>query len=306
MFALSWVTGYTCLDSFRYFLLRRSQQSTFGLATAYVGLYNSHPNGIGLIPPVTPEGRRKYAGNTIVIISGSSSVGQNGKSLRCRLSERNLPLTSTTQPFNLRNFLASRPSSPLHRISQARRVSQGATHVINRNISASALVSEVASITENVPLKYAADSISLADTQQAAYDLLAPGGRLATFLPVAVKITEEKHVIHAIGVISYPSNVELLNTLFHNNFEGLLKEGAIKVSNVLCSLFRLLMTNWIILAKPGWSITERTCWNPWWIETIGIKPSIAIEAGRSSTRNGIIIKEPLYCTCFLQFRLHCI
>ena len=107
----------------------------------------------------------------------------------------------------------------------------GATHVIDRNISPSALASEVASISQNVPLKYAADSISLADTQQVGYDLLAPGGRLATFLPAAVKTTEEKHIFSAIGVISYPSNVGLLRTLFHDNFERLLKDGDIKVSN---------------------------------------------------------------------------
>jgi NADPH:quinone reductase-like Zn-dependent oxidoreductase len=109
--------------------------------------------------------------------------------------------------------------------------SLGATHVIDRNISASALASEVASITQNAPLKYAVDSISLADTQQAAYDLLAPGGQLVIFLPITAKTTEEKHVIFAIGSINLPSNVELLHTLFHDNFERLLKEGVIKVSN---------------------------------------------------------------------------
>ena len=111
--------------------------------------------------------------------------------------------------------------------------SLGATHVIDRNISASALATEVASITKDVALKFAVDSISLPDTQQAAYDILAPGGRLATFLPAVVKTTGEKHIIRAIGVINYPSNVELLNTLFHDNFERLLTEGAIKVSNNL-------------------------------------------------------------------------
>ena len=96
------------------------------------------------------------------------------------------------------------------------------------------------------------DSISLADTQQAAYDLLAPGGQLATFLPAAIKTTKEKHIFSAIGVISYPSNVELLNTLFHDNFERLLKEGDIKVSNG-CKyfIFLLKLTNWITLAKPS-------------------------------------------------------
>ena len=80
-------------------------------------------------------------------------------------------------------------------------------------------------------MKYAADAISLADTQQAAYDLLAPGGQLATFLPVAIKTTEEKHIFSAIGLVKYPSNVELLNTLFHDNFGRLLKDGDVKVSN---------------------------------------------------------------------------
>ena len=131
--------------------------------------------------------------------------------------------------------------------------SLGATHVIDRNISSSALASEVASITRNVPLKYAADSISLSDTQQAAYDLLAPGGQLATFLPVSIKTTEEKHIFSTIGLVRYPSNVELLNTLFHDNFERLLKEGVVKVSNSYKYIVFLtvLMSNWIILAKPS-------------------------------------------------------
>ena len=119
--------------------------------------------------------------------------------------------------------------------------SLGATHVIDRNISGSALASEIVRITQNEPLKYAVDSISLADTQQAAYDLLAPGGKLAVFLPVTAKTTEEKDIISAIGVIKYPSNVELLNALFHYKLEQLLKEGVIKVrainQSVICQCF---------------------------------------------------------------------
>ena len=179
---------------------------SLAFATAYVGLYNSNPNGIGLVPPVTLEGRGKYAGNPIVIVGGSGSVGQKGKLLRYVFSGRSSALTSSLKYL-------------------------GATHDIDRNISYSTIASQIASITQNRLLKYAVDSISSADTQQTAYELLAPGGQLVVFLPVAVKTTEEKHISRAIGVINYPSNAEFLYTLFHDRFEGLLKEGVIKVSN---------------------------------------------------------------------------
>ena len=53
------------------------------LATAALGLYNKkqEPNGgLGLYPPWEEGGRGKYAGQPIVIIGGSSSVGQHGMS----------------------------------------------------------------------------------------------------------------------------------------------------------------------------------------------------------------------------------
>ena len=109
--------------------------------------------------------------------------------------------------------------------------SLGATHIIDRNISGAALASEINNITYNAPIKYAIDSISLADTQQTAYDLLAPGGKLVVFLSVQIKTTEEKSVLSVSGFIRHPPNVELLKTLYHDHLERLLKEGAIKVSH---------------------------------------------------------------------------
>ena len=109
----------------------------------------------------------------------------------------------------------------------------GATHVIDRSISASALVSEISGITQHVPIEYAVDSISLPDTQQAAYDLLGQGGRLVIFLPLAVKTTQEKDVISVTGMLRDPPNIELLETFYHDNLERLLKEGALKVSHTL-------------------------------------------------------------------------
>ena len=84
-----------------------------------------------------------------------------------------------------------------------------------------------------MPIKYAVDSISLPDTQQAAYDLLGQGGKLVIFLPLAVKTTQEKDVISVTGMLRDPPNIELLETFYHDNLERLLKEGALKVSHTL-------------------------------------------------------------------------
>ena len=85
-------------------------------------------------------------------------------------------------------------------------------------------------MTQNVPIKYAVDSISLPDTQQTAYDLLSRGGKLVIFLPLAAKTTKDKDIVHVAGFLRSPPNIELLETFYHDNFERLLKEGAIKVS----------------------------------------------------------------------------
>lgn len=111
--------------------------------------------------------------------------------------------------------------------------SLGATHVIDRNVSGSALASEISVITQNAPIKYVADTISLADTQQIAYDLLAPGGQLLVVLPSEIKTTKEKEVVHVLGLIRLPPHIQLLETLYHDNLEGWLKEGALKVSSSL-------------------------------------------------------------------------
>lgn len=106
----------------------------------------------------------------------------------------------------------------------------GATHVIDRSLSDSDLAVVISRITQDVPIKYVVDSISTPDTQQMAYKLLAPGGQLAIFQPVAAKRTKKKDIIQVHGFLRLPANIELLETLYHDHFERLLKEGAIKVS----------------------------------------------------------------------------
>ena len=53
-----------------------------GVITAALGLYDTRPGlGAGLVAPWEEGGRGKYAGQPIVVIGGSSSVGQCGELL---------------------------------------------------------------------------------------------------------------------------------------------------------------------------------------------------------------------------------
>ena len=127
----------------------------------------------------------------------------------------------------------------------------GATHVIDRNVTRDALASEVNTITQNTPIKHVVDSVCSADTQQSGYDLLASGGKLVIFLAVAVKTTDDKQIIHAVGTAAYPANAELLRTLYHDNLERWLKEGAIKVNHSHKYSSSLHVDRIELLAKPS-------------------------------------------------------
>jgi hypothetical protein len=48
------------------------------LTTAYVGLHNQNPYGLGIASAVTTPGARKYTGTPILVLGGASSLGQQG------------------------------------------------------------------------------------------------------------------------------------------------------------------------------------------------------------------------------------
>jgi NADPH:quinone reductase-like Zn-dependent oxidoreductase len=183
------------------------------LSAPYVGLYNQHPLGIGLVPPVSSEGKGKYTGNPIVIIGGSSSVGQN-----------------TIQLAKLSGFSPIIVTASLHHAENLK--SLGATYVMDRNISGSALASKINTVTQNAPIKYVVDSVSSVETQQTGHDLLAPGGKLVIFLEGLIEPTEGREVVRAFGLFRHPLNIALLGTLYHDNLERLLKEGSIKPNRI--------------------------------------------------------------------------
>ena len=47
------------------------------LVTSFAGLFNKHPNGLGIPNPLV-VGRNKSVGEAIVIIAGATSLGQFG------------------------------------------------------------------------------------------------------------------------------------------------------------------------------------------------------------------------------------
>ncbi|KDR68597.1 hypothetical protein GALMADRAFT_256879 [Galerina marginata CBS 339.88] len=182
------------------------------LTVTYVGLYNQNPHGVGLAPPVSEETQGKYAGTPIVVLGGASSVGQLVLQF-AKLSGFSPIITTASVKHT--EFLKS----------------LGATHVLDRNLPAGDLITEVKKIAGK-PIDIVYDSISLADTQHVGLDLLASGGQLVTVLQPTGKVPEDKTVIAALGIPRLPHNIELLETLYHDKISGFLEKGIIKANNV--------------------------------------------------------------------------
>lgn len=106
--------------------------------------------------------------------------------------------------------------------------SLGATHVIDRAAPLSSAVKTITS--ENITIIY--DAISEKDTQNAAYDILAPGGTLVVVMPSAIeegKVDSRKSVIMVYGSLHDPSQEELGKSLCRH-LPSLLESGEIKVN----------------------------------------------------------------------------
>jgi NADPH:quinone reductase-like Zn-dependent oxidoreductase len=105
--------------------------------------------------------------------------------------------------------------------------SLGATHVIDRRIPLTSLRSEVERIT-TLPLEIVYDAVSIPDTQQAGYNLLAPGGFMVLVLPAAIEPTEGKAFYLIWGVWFLPYTRDL-GIKLHENLFGLFEEGVLRV-----------------------------------------------------------------------------
>ncbi|EGO00292.1 hypothetical protein SERLA73DRAFT_89213 [Serpula lacrymans var. lacrymans S7.3] len=158
-----------------------------GIATTALSLYSPAPNGIGLRAP-WDGGRGSFSGQPILVIGGATSVGQY-----------------VIQCAKLSGFSPIITTASLHNTALLK--STGATHVLDRGLSPSALSAEVLNVT-STPIKLVYDSVSLADTQQIGYDILAPGGHLIILLQDSIKAKEgdNKTIFHVFGNLHPPQN----------------------------------------------------------------------------------------------------
>ncbi|KZT28325.1 GroES-like protein [Neolentinus lepideus HHB14362 ss-1] len=187
-----------------------------GTVTAALALYGTPnptaPGGIGLTAP-WDGGRGKYAGKPILVFGGASSVGQYVIQF-AKLSGFS-PIITTASPS-----------------SEALLKSLGATHIVNRKLPPADIKSAISSFITS-PLELIYDAISISDTQQVAYDLLAPGGTLVLTLPATVEVDESKdqRIFQVQGLVQVPSHRKV-GTRLYVELPKLLASGDIKPNPV--------------------------------------------------------------------------
>ncbi|KAA1476193.1 GroES-like protein [Dentipellis sp. KUC8613] len=190
-------------------------------ATAAVGLYapKSKRGGAGLTPFWEDGGRGKYASEPIVILGGSSCVGQLTIQL-AKLSGFN-PIISTCSTHNI------------DYVKQA-----GATHVIDyKETSYADLPAAIARITSK-PCRLVYDAISTEETQKTGWSILAPNGSICVLLPPHVgKYGEEaedgKRTVYVFGNVNDPEHQNSgFGSVVAKTLEKLLAEGTIRPTRV--------------------------------------------------------------------------
>ncbi|KAJ2977616.1 hypothetical protein NUW54_g11398 [Trametes sanguinea] len=189
------------------------------IATGAVGLY--HVQGGPRFDPPWKEGARgKYAGTPLVIMGGACTNGSLAIQW-ARLSGFS-PIIATASLKN-EEYLRS----------------LGATHVLDRELFASELFTQVKRIAGGrVPVVY--DAISTAATQNAAFNLLSPGGKLLIVTPNALdedkktRASEEgdgRAAVNVLGIVQIPFLRPFGEELFAH-LGALLEKGAFKPPRV--------------------------------------------------------------------------
>ncbi|KAF8072287.1 chaperonin 10-like protein [Lyophyllum atratum] len=152
------------------------------LTAAFLGLYNSSPRGAGYSPPFRSSSVGKYAGRPLLVIGGAGSVGQ------------------FVHTSNLKSL--------------------GATHVLDRHLPLSSLGGAVKGIT-NLPVEIVYDAVATADTQKAAYQILAPKGSFVVVLNPEVTQGNGKQIHHVFAMPNLPHTSEISANMYSKLTERL-------------------------------------------------------------------------------------
>lgn len=227
-----------------------------GLATAALGMYNvhdSHSSSV-LFPPWELGGRNRYAGKPFVVLGGSTSVGHYGEG-KPRFASRSLiAMSSVIQLAKLSGF------SPIITTASPRNapslLALGATHVLDRGLSPKALYAQIASKASR-PIETIYDAVSIPDTQNLAYDLLAPGGCLVLVLQATIeedRKTPDRRIVTVDSSIAAPYN-RAAGVSLYSELSVLLEAGDIQVSIVALHVLRVKSTHLHSVSQ----ITSKCC-----------------------------------------------
>ncbi|KAH8112680.1 GroES-like protein [Phellopilus nigrolimitatus] len=189
-----------------------------GLATAAIGLYEARAQkGLDkLTPPWETGGKGLYSGKPIVVLGGSTSVGQY-----------------VIQLAKLSGFSPIIATASLHNTAHLQ--SLGATHVVDRNGGAKAVTAALA----GTPVDLVYDAVSEPSTQTQGWDLLAPGGALVLVLDgkiEKVKVDKAKYPDKTL-VDGVAGNVHLpcarkIGVSLYSKLTQLLGDGSIQPNRV--------------------------------------------------------------------------
>ncbi|KAM6503513.1 hypothetical protein JOM56_000456 [Amanita muscaria] len=164
--------------------------------TAYLCLFNKNPYGVQLPNPIV-DGGGESTGQELVILGGSSSVGQYALQLAKLAGFSTIIATAS---LNHADFLKS----------------LGATHVIDRNTSKVILQEE-----------HVFDAISSPETQQLGHDLLSPEGQIVIVLRDSIQSKVEGRKVNEVRWVYAEENYDASVALC-KNWTALLEEGVIK------------------------------------------------------------------------------
>ncbi|KAH9921184.1 GroES-like protein [Epithele typhae] len=196
------------------------------LTTAVAGMWsadrpeNPEFTTVAMTPPWEAGGTTKYAGKPAFILGGATSVGQ-----------------FAIQAVRMHNFSPIIVTASLRHTDYL--TSLGATHVIDRNLPAKAILAEVRRITKGAPVAYASDAVGDKTTQLLAFDSLAPDGRMSSVTPVGpwdrtkAKLApgDTRRVGRAMASFRLPQYREL-GVEVYKRLPGWLETGALKPTRV--------------------------------------------------------------------------
>ncbi|KAJ2917355.1 hypothetical protein MD484_g3072, partial [Candolleomyces efflorescens] len=215
--------------------LSYDEASTLPVAvgTAYLGLYNILPYGLGLQSVLEDSsGVGAYQGKAIFISGGSGSVGQTGESLSARFQKYTDPLFDGVIQFaKLSGFSYIITTASAKHTEYLK--SLGATHIIDRDIPVAEIPAKLESIVGSLDIEAAYDSIGDAETSLAqTMAAVPPGGRVVTTNPrVEFEPQDGKSLSRVIATATIPYNVELLRKLALR-LPGLLEDKSIKPARI--------------------------------------------------------------------------